>query len=170
MRRNFKFALSGILTTLAIISFVIESLFPPIILAGARIGVSNVFILLSLIMLGEGYAFITLILKTIQGSLFAGNVSMLIYSLPSGALALITEILLFRLVKSSIISASISGAVINSISQGLIFCLITKTLETLYYLPYLVLIAILSGATIGLASYFILKRLPLRLDIKKEND
>lgn len=159
MKRSLKLALSGILTCLAIISFVIESLFPPIFLAGARIGVSNIFILICLILLGEGYAFTTLILKTVLGSLFAGNVSMLIYSLPSGALALSTEILLLRFVKSSIVSASISGAVVNSITQTLTFCLITNTFEVLYYLLYSVLISLLSGLTVGLATFFITKRL-----------
>ncbi len=169
MKKSFKLALSGILTTLAIISFVIESLFPPIIFAGARIGVSNVFILLSLIMLGEGYAFITLILKTVIGSLFAGNVSMLIYSLPSGVIALAVEILLLRIVKSSVISASTVGAVINSICQNLTFCLMTSTVEVLYYLPYLAIIATLAGVTVGLAVFFIIKRLPKKFTEKKEN-
>ncbi len=169
MKKSFKLALSGILTALALISFIIENLFPPIIFAGSRIGVSNIFILLSLIFLGEGYAFATLVIKTVLGSLFAGNISMLMYSLPSGAIALTAEILLLRLSKCSIVSASTAGAVLNSLCQNLVFCLITATVEVLYYLPYLALIATLSGVTVGLATFFIVKRAPKTLFEKKEN-
>ncbi len=170
MKTSVKYALCGIFTALAIISFVIENLFPPIFFAGAGIGVSNIFILLSLILLGEIYAIITLILKTILGSLFAGNVSMLMYSLPSGVLALVSEIVLLRVVKSSILSASVVGAVINSISQNLVFCLITKTVEVLYYLPYLAVIATLSGLTVGLATFIVVKRLPKKLFTEETSD
>ncbi len=170
MKPSFKICLAGILSTLAIISFVIENLFPPIIFVGARIGVSNVFILLALITLNEGYAFIVLIVKTIIGSLFAGNISMLMYSLPSGALALAIEILLLRFVKTSIVSTSTAGAVINILSQNVIFCLITNTFEVLYYLPYLVLIATLSGITVGTATYLIAKRLPKSFKREKEKN
>ncbi len=167
MKTSTKLALSGILTALSLISFIIENLFPPIIFAGARIGVSNIFILLSLILLGNSYAFICLILKTVLGSLFAGNISMVIYSLPSGVIALTAEILLLKLVKCSIISASTVGAVINSLCQNLVFCLITNTVEVLYYLPYLAIIAVLSGLTVGLATFLIVKRLPNTLLEKK---
>ncbi len=170
MKSTFKLALCGILTTLAIISFVIENLFPPIIFAGARIGVSNIFILIALVLLGEGYAFCTLIVKTTLGSLFAGNISMLMYSLPSGALALGVEILLLRIIKSSIVSASAVGAIINSISQNVVFCLVSGMFEMLYYLPYLVIIALLSGLTVGIATYFITKRLPQKFFSDKEKN
>ncbi len=170
MKRSVKLSYVAILTALAIISFVIENLFPPIIFAGARIGVSNIFILLSLIILGEGYAFCVLIIKTVLGSLFAGNISMLIYSLPSGAIALALEIVLLRFVKTSLVCASASGAVINSTAQTLIFCLITNTAEVLYYLPYLALIATLSGITVGLTTTLIIKRLLKPTNEKKEKN
>ena len=158
---SFKFALCGIFSALAIVSFVIENLFPPLFFPGARMGISNVFILLSLILLGPGYAFITLVLKTMLGSLFAGNVSAILYSLPSGAIALGLEILTFIVLKKvSIVAVSIFGAVINSSLQNLTFCIITNTVEYLYYLPYLALISIVSGLIIGFATYLTIKKFP----------
>ncbi len=168
MKTSLKCALTAIFTTLAIISFIIENLFPPIIFVGARIGVSNVFILLTLILLGEGYAFITLTLKTLLGSLFAGNISMIMYSLPAGAIALAVEILLSRFVKSSIVATSTAGAVINIVIQNFTFCLITKTVEVLYYLPYLTIIATISGIIVGLTTFLIVKRLPKKLFTEDE--
>ncbi len=168
MKKTFKLSLSGIFSALAIVSFVIENLFPPIFFAGARIGVSNIFILLSLFILGEPYAYAVLILKTVLGSLIAGNISMLMYSLPSGALALTLEIFLARLLKTSVICLSTAGAVINITMQNLIFCLVTNTVEVLYYLPYLALIATLSGLTVGFATFLLVKKLPRKLFREKE--
>ncbi len=164
MKPTTKITLCAILTALAIVSFVIENLFPPIIFAGARIGVSNIFILLTLIVLGIPYAYIALTVKTLLGSLFAGNISMLIYSLPAGAIALTAETLLLVFVKKiSLPAVSVVGAVTNSAVQNIVFCIITGTLEILYYLPYLILIAVLSGLTIGVAVFLIVKRLPDKL-------
>ena len=155
-----KISLCAIFSTLAIISFVIENLFPPLFFPGAKMGISNVFILLSLIVLGPGYAFITLVLKTVLGSLFAGNISAIMYSLPAGAIALSFEIVIIALLKKvSVLAVSIFGAVINVSLQNVTFCLITNTVEYLYYLPYLALIGVVAGLIVGFVTYLILKKL-----------
>ena len=91
-----KFTLTAILSCLSLVTFVVESLFPPIILPGARLGLSNIFILLCAIIIGAPYAFISLIIKTILGSLFAGNISMILYSLPAGLVALTLEVIVLN--------------------------------------------------------------------------
>ena len=164
--RLYKLVLCALLSALALITFTIESLFPPIILPGARLGLSNVFILLCLILLGVPYAFSALVIKTIIGSLFAGNISMILYSLPAGAIALSIEIIILYFVKkSSIVSVSVAGAILNSALQNLTFCIVTGFIEYLSYLPYLTLIAIPSGVLIGFIVYLIAKRLPQKLVI-----
>lgn len=162
-----KIVLAGILCTLAIIAFVIEGLFPPLFIAGARMGISNVFILLAMLFLGNTYAFIILTIKVVLGSLFAGNVSAVMYSLPAGFISLSIEALLMLGVKKiSIVAVSIAGAIVNTTIQNLTFCLITNSVEYLSYLPYLVLIALLAGLTVGLTVYLTTKFLPDNL-IKK---
>ena len=154
----------SVITALATLAFMLESLFPPIILPGARMGVSNVFILLAVIMVGRKYGFICLTLKIIIGSLFSGNISSAMYSLPAGLIALAVEIiLLFNVGKISIPAVSIAGAVINSAIQNVVFCLVTGVPEYLYYAPYLTLIAIISGLVVGLIVYFTIKSLPKKL-------
>lgn len=162
-----KLAICGILTALALISFIIESLFPPLLIPGARLGVSNAFILLTLIFAGAPYAFAALILKCFLGSLFAGNISAILYSLPAGivSLSLETVILLFYK-KFSVVSASTAGGVINLTVQNLVFCLITDTAQYLYYLPYLALIGAISGLTVGFIVYLVVKFLPKPLTDK----
>ncbi|MBQ3116219.1 MAG: Gx transporter family protein, partial [Clostridia bacterium] len=141
-------------------SFVLEGLFPPFVLPGARMGVSNIFILLSAMILGWKYALATFVVKVTLGSLFSGNFLAIIYSLPAGILSLVIELTLIYFIRRvSIVCVSVVGAVVNVTGQNLIFCLITKTPEYLSYLPYLTLTATFAGLTIGFATYLILKKL-----------
>lgn len=169
-RVSVKLAFAGIYSALALISFLLENLLPSLILPGARIGVSNIFILLALISIGWQYAIVVLVVKSLLGSLFAGNFSAVLYSLPAGALALAFEILICLFTKkTSIVAVSICGSVINSLTQNTIFCLITKTTEYFAYLPYLSLIAILSGAIIGFVVYLVVKKFPSESEQIKDN-
>lgn len=151
------------LAALATLSFTIENLFPPLILPGAKLGVSNIFILFALVALGAPYAFATLAVKVILGSLFAGNLSAITYSLPAGVIALSAEFAItYFIKKTSIVATSVVGSVLNITTQNIIFCLITDTAEYLCYLPYLALIGISSGLIVGFAIFFLLKALPLK--------
>ncbi len=168
MKTSFKLTLSGILTALSLLAFMLENLFPPIVLPGARLGLANIFILLALILLGGRYAFIILILKTVLGSLFIGNISAVMYSLPSGLLSLAVESLLLYFVKCSILSVSACGSLINTAVQNATFCLITKNFEFMSYLPYLSLIGLFSGLLVGFAVYLAVRKLPLDILYKEK--
>ena len=160
MKTSFKISLCGILSAAALISFMLENLFPPIILPGARLGISNAFILLSAILLGWKYGIATLIIKTVIGSIFAGNLSAIIYSLPAGLIALTLELILLHFMSVSVVATSVLGAVINTTVQNLTFCLVTNAVEYLIYLPYLGLIGAVGGVAVGLIVYLVVKKLP----------
>ena len=49
-----KIATAAVLSAAALAVYVVESLFPPLILPGAKMGLSNVFVLLALVSLGVG--------------------------------------------------------------------------------------------------------------------
>lgn len=154
-----KIALCGILSAFACIAFMIENLFPPLFIPGAKLGLSNLFVLLALLMLGVKYAFFSLFAKVLVSCFFAGFASAM-YSLPAGTLALTAEILLIYAVKTSLPCASVTGSVINVTVQNSIFCLIAGTPEYLVYLPYLATIAAITGFAVGTALFFTIKRLP----------
>lgn len=169
MRKTFTFKLTftAILTSLAVLSFVLEGLFPPLIIPGARMGISNIFILLAVILLGNVYGYAVFIIKVTLGSLFAGNISALMYSLPSGLISLTTQVLLLLLCKKfSVVAISTFGSVINILLQNVTFCLVTNTAEYLYYSPYLALLGVLSGITVGFTVYVIIKIFPQKLACK----
>lgn len=159
-----KITITAILTALAIIAFTLESLFPPIIIPGAKLGLSNIFILLTFFTAGTLYSFLGLTVKVILGSLFSGNFSTLMYSFPSGIIALAIEILLFEKTENvSIPAISTVGSVANVFIQNLVFCLVTSTLEYISFLPYLALISTFSGLMVGLTVYFLLKKIPSKM-------
>ena len=160
-RTVYKIAACGIFSALALIAFVIESLFPPFFIPSARMGISNIFVLLAAITIGVPYGAAVLIIKCGLGSVFSGNVSAMIYSLPAGIVAFAAEILTIRfLKKTSVTAASALGAVINSICQNAVFCLVTN--DFFVYLPYLAAIGAASGILVGLATVLILRIIPKR--------
>lgn len=171
---TYKVTLTAVLSTLATLAFMLESLFPPLFLPGARMGISNIFILVCAIIVGGRYAYASLIVKILIGSLFSGNISSMMYSLPSGLLSLSIEILIIYYVKNvSLLSVSVLGSVLNITVQNTVFCLVTGTIEYLSFLPYLASISVLSGLLVGLATYFIVKISPKKYKVvsntQKEN-
>ncbi len=156
-----KITQCALLTALALIAFMLEGLLPPLFLPGARLGVSNVFILLCAYICGGKYALVSVTLKTLLGSMFSGNISSLMYSLPAGLISLCLELfLLFGTKKVSLLCSSVAGAVVNVTVQNLVFCLVTGASEYLCFLPYLALTAVLAGVMVGLTVYLCLKKLP----------
>ena len=156
-----KIALLSIFTALALILFVVENLFPPLIIPGAKMGLSNVFILLAILYCGNIYGVIVFLAKVLLGSLITGNISSLLYSLPAGIISITIEILLieFALKKVSIIAISTVCAVLHNVVQKTVFCLISKTSEFFVYLPYLSLLGVLAGFIVGFAVWLITKLL-----------
>jgi heptaprenyl diphosphate synthase len=156
-----KIACAGLLSALALISFMLESLLPPLFIPGARLGVSNIFILLSAVILGTPYAVFTLLIKTVLGSVFSGNISSLLYSLPAGVISLVIELVLLK--KTNLFSLpaiSMLGGLINNILQNTTFCLVTGVWDFMAYSPYLVLIGAIAGLFIGFTVHLIVKILP----------
>ena len=156
-----KIACAGLLSALALISFMLESLLPPLFIPGARLGVSNIFILLSAVILGTPYAVFTLLIKTVLGSVFSGNISSLLYSLPAGVISLAVELVLLKRTNLfSLPAISMLGGLINNILQNTTFCLVTGVWDFMAYSPYLVLIGAIAGLFIGFTVHLIVKILP----------
>lgn len=152
------------LSALALVSFLIESLFPPLLLPGAKLGLGNIFVLAALFFYGGTGGMIALAVKLLLGNLITGNLSALMYGLPAGALSYLAEYLLIRFVypRVSVIAVSVFGAALSNAAQTCIFAAVIRSSAALVYLPYLVLLGVLSGAVVGTAVYLILKRFPRR--------
>ena len=157
-----RLATLGILVALSLISFTLENLLPPLFLPGAKLGLSNIFTLLTLFMFGYVDAMLLIIIRTTLGALIVGGVASLIYSLTAGVASLLVAIILVQFVypKISLLSISITSAIIHNIVQVLVFCLIVGNSYMIAYLPYFALIGILSGAVVGLLTYLVIHKVP----------
>ena len=161
-RFTFRAAVCGVMSAISLIAFTLENLLPPLIIPGARLGLSNIFILLTALLVGGAYGYAALAVKTLIGSIIIGNFSAVLYSLPAGIIALLLQLLAIRAIKCSVIAASVLGATVNITVQNTVFCLVAGAAEYFIYLPYLALISILSGAVTGFVVVLLLKKLPAR--------
>ena len=163
-----KIALLGILAGLGLIAFMLESLIPVPFLPGAKLGFANIFSLLALLLYGLPEALIVVTVRTVLGSLFAGNVSMLLYSLTAGLVSTcVSRLLLCALPRVSFLCVSVAGAIVHNLVQLFVYCALTGTALLFVYSPYLCLMGAGTGVVVGLAVTFVLKALPARLFTQK---
>ncbi len=157
-----KIASLAVLTATSLIVFIIENLFPPLFIPGAKLGLGNVFTLLCLVLFSPAYAFILIAVRTVLGCLLVGNASSILFSLPAGLAATACEAILIRFLhpKISLIAVSVVGSVCHATVQNLVFCLINGKIYMLSYLPYLALIAVFSGVFVGAVVYLLIHKVP----------
>ena len=157
-----RIATLGVLVALSLISFTLENLLPPLFLPGAKLGLSNIFTILTLFMFGYVDAILLVVIRTVLGSLIVGGIASLIYSLTAGVASLLVAIVLVQFVypKISLISISVTSAIVHNIVQVLVFCLIVNNSYMIAYLPYFALIGVLSGCVVGLLAYLVIHKVP----------
>lgn len=159
-----KIAALGMLSGLGLAAFLLESLIPVPFLPGAKLGFANIFSLLAMLLYGLPEALAVIFVRTFLGSLFAGNLSMLLYSLTAGvASALFTRLLLYALPRVSFLAVSVAGAIIHNIVQLFVYCGLTGTMLLFVYAPYLCLMGAAAGAAVGLIVIWTLRALPKKI-------
>ena len=127
-------------------------------------GLSNIFSLLTVILLGPVDALVLVLVRTTLGSMFTGNMSTLMYSMTAGVTSVIVSWLLVEFVypKVSIIAISVVSAVVHNLTQNVVFCLVSNTPEMFSYMPWLALLGVVAGIIVGFAVWFILRTVPIR--------
>ena len=157
-----KIAVLAIFTALSLIMFIIDNQFPPLFIPGAKMGLANIFSFAALIMYSPVEAFIIVAIRTGLGAVYAGNVSALLYSFTGGVVSMaVSSVLMYTLYpRISVMSVSVLAAVAHNITQNIVFVLISGTTLTFGYMPYLILIGILSGAIVGGIIMLVFKKMP----------
>lgn len=158
-----KLAALGVLTALSLITFLIENLFPPLFIPGAKLGLANAFSFIALIMYSPLEAFVIVGVRTVLGAVFAGNLSAVLYSFTGGMVSMaVSSVLLYCAhPKISVICVSVIAAAFHNFTQNAVFVLLSSTPMAFYYAPYLILLGVLSGAFIGATVTLIVKRVPV---------
>lgn len=157
-----KIAVLALMTGLGLIAFLIESLLPSPVLPGAKAGISNVFSLLALVLYGLPEATLVVVARTVLGSLFAGNPSMLLYSLTAGLASIVlSRLLLCFFPKISVVCVSVTSAIAHNLVQLLVYCSLAGTFLLMGYAPYLILLGAAAGLFVGLLVVILVKSVPL---------
>lgn len=158
--KTYKMIYMGILVSIALVLSLIERILPiPFIAPGAKLGLANLIIVISVYTLDNYKAsFIVLILKMLSSSLLGGSISSLLYSISGGVLSFIITILVKHLGGRyvSIIGVSTSAAVFHNVGQLFAASIIFKNLNIFLYLPILSIAGIGTGIFIGLSANYIL--------------
>ena len=145
-------ALCAVLTALALALSYLENMLPTALLVplpGFKLGIANIITVFALYYLGPADALAILFARCLLGSMFAGNVSALIFSLMGGMLAMLIMILLHRLPGLSIYGVSIAGAAAHNTGQVLAAVIMLGSGAALAYLPVLLIVSLFTGTLTG---------------------
>ncbi|MDO5047930.1 MAG: Gx transporter family protein [Anaerococcus sp.] len=152
----------ALLTAMALVVSVIEHYIPlPIPIPGAKLGLSNIILLVSLYFYGFKSALVIGILKSILLVLITGFVSSFFFSVTGAIFASIAMNLSLKgLDKSfSFIGVSEIGAFFHNFGQVLISAIVMDNIKMYYYFPLLVFIGTFSGFFVGLSSNYLIKHM-----------
>ncbi len=156
-----KLTLISMLLVLAIIIFTVESQLPPIApIPGIKLGLANVINLMALYMLGRRESFTILVLRIVLSSIFAGNFTGFMYSISGGIICFLFMGVMSLFIKENRMwVVSVFGAIGHNIGQIIIACFIMGTFQIIWYLPVLIISAVVTGFFTGLTAQITLKHL-----------
>ena len=160
-----KIALYGILTSLALIFGYIESLFSLSFIApGVKLGLANSVALILLCFKDFKGAVLVNITRILLSALLFSSPFSLVFSLTAGILSVVIMRLLSGIKGVSVIGFSISGAAVHNLVQLTVASLLFGR-AVWYYLPFLLVSALLSGGIIGNLSSIIFKKIKTNIKI-----
>ena len=157
-----KLTLCAVLTALALGLSYAERWIPlqlVLPLPGVKLGLANVVTLAALCRFGKGHAFGILTARCILGSVF-GGLSSLAFSLVGGLLALGIMCLGRKSRVLSLYGISVLGAAGHNIGQILTAAAVMGSWYAAAYLPWLLLISVITGLFIGALTAGVLRLLP----------
>lgn len=151
----------ALLTALALIIFVVEAQLPPLApIPGIKLGLANIITVYAMFRLGPKDTIMILLARIFLGSLFAGQLMTMIYSLSGGLLCYLVMLALRRLLTiRQIWVASVFGAIAHNIGQIIAAILVASTPALIIYLPVLLISGILTGIFTGLCAQFVTIRM-----------
>lgn len=158
-----QLTLCALLTAMALALSYLENLFPltlAIPIPGVKLGLANIVTTFALYRLGTREALLILFCRCFLGSVFAGNMNALIFSLLGGFSAMLAMIACRRWGKLSIYGVSVTGAAAHNCGQIVAAILTLGNTAPLYYLPFLLGVSLLTGALTGLVSACLFRGLP----------
>lgn len=154
----------GILTTIALIIFVVELRLPDLsFIPGMKLGLANIVTVYAVYRYTAKEAAMILFSRILLGSIFGGNMSALIYSLNGGIMCLLGMLALRKILdERRMWVSSVIGATLHNIGQTLAAIAVMRTTAVIAYLPFLLVAGCLAGAFTGLCAQSVAGRVKAR--------
>ena len=151
----------GLLTAVALIIFVIEAQIPPLVpVPGVKLGLANIITVYAMFALGPRDTFMILMVRIVLGSVFAGSLMSMLFSLGGGICCFLVMLLLRRILsQDQIWICSVIGAMAHGIGQMAVTVAVYRTGQLLIYLPVLMLSGMIAGAFTGMCAQLVVKRM-----------
>ena len=168
MKRLNKMIFLSILVSIGLALSVLESAIPlPIAVPGARLGLSNMVVLVTIIIFGFKEGIVVSMLKSIVLVLVTGSISSFIYSFSGAILSCFVMYIAYKLFSNifSLMGVSILGALAHVTAQITVASLMMNNLRIYSYLPFLMLTSIFTGYFVGLSSTYIVKNLRVNFKV-----
>jgi heptaprenyl diphosphate synthase len=155
-----KIATYGLLVALAFILSYIESLFPlSTAIPGIKLGLANLVVIAALYKMGAKEAFSLSILRIVLVSFTFGNPSTMMFSLGGGLLSWLLMVIFQKTKIFSMVGVSILGGIAHNIGQIAVAVFVVENIDIIYYLPFLLVSGVITGALVGILAAIIVKRL-----------
>lgn len=154
-----KIATYGLLVALAFIFSYVESLIPiPFGVPGMKLGLANLVVITALYAMGNKEAFVLSMLRIVLVGFTFRDPSTIAFSLAGGLLSWALMAIFKKSNLFSMTGVSIIGGVSHNVGQIAVAILYVNNMNLIYYLPFLLLTGVVTGALIGILGALIVKR------------
>ena len=149
------------LTAFALIIFTIELQLPALApIPGMKLGLANIVTVYAVYSFNAGETASLVIIRVLLGSLIAGNLMAMAYSLGGAVLCLMGMLFLRKVIdKKHIWVCSVLGAVLHNVGQTIVAIVLMQTKTVIFYLPFLLVSGCVAGALTGMAAQLVVNRL-----------
>ena len=144
----------------------------PVPVPGIKLGLANAISLMTIVLFGPKEALVVVAMRTFLGSVFGGGVSSFIYSFIGGFISAMAMSIMYKRFANlfSIPTISVVGAIFHNIGQILTASLIVQNAKLFYYLPLLLISAVITGLFIGFAVQYTLRPISRMLGIGSDTN
>ena len=155
-----KITFSALFLALALIVSVLENMIPPLIpvLPYAKIGLCNIVLLMCFLLVGVWEGYIVLVIKCILAAVFAGNMGMLIWSLPAALISYTVMVGLYYAKIFSTTGISVAGGLIHNMVQMFVGAIVVGA-SILTFMPYMMLAGGIAGLITGILCHVLVETL-----------
>ena len=130
---------------------------------GGKLGLANIVSIINLFVLGGRNALIISVIRAFLGTIVSGGISALPYSLFGTFFSTLSMCILKKYVfpNASVVGMSVVGASVHNLIQIIVASVIFSSFYIFSYLPFLLIVSLISGTVTGYGAYIFLERIKM---------